>query len=106
MGGTEMAVSENSVHEYTPDGKRVLNLGGTIEEGRTYELQPKTGPTAVDLTRKLGDTTDHFQAIYKIEKDTLILCIGRPNGDRPTRFESTNENQWVLMTFKRVEKKE
>jgi len=106
QGGTEMAVNENSVHEYTPDGKRILNLGGTIEEGRTYELQPKSDPPAVDLTRKLGDTTDHFRAIYKIEKGKLILCIGLPAGDRPTTFESTNENQWILMTFKRVEKKE
>lgn len=106
QGGAEMAFVENTVHEYTPDGKRILNQGGTVEAGRTYQLQPKADPPAVDLTRKLGDATDHFRAIYKIEKDTLTLCIGRPAGDRPTAFESTDENGWILMTFKRAGKKE
>ncbi|HVK08305.1 MAG TPA: TIGR03067 domain-containing protein [Gemmataceae bacterium] len=107
QSGSEMAFAENTVHDYTADGKRVIRRGDSAEDGeRRFELVPKDGPLAVDLHRVLDGMSDHYRGIYKVEKDTMQLCIGRPGGDRPTAFESTADNGWILMTFKRAARKE
>jgi uncharacterized protein (TIGR03067 family) len=105
--GAKSGVFGNTVHEYTADGKRIIHTGEDAESGRTFQIVPKSDPPAIDLFRKLGDgPPDHFRAIYKVEKDVYTLCIGKQDGDRPTRFESTAETGWQLMTFKRKAEKE
>jgi uncharacterized protein (TIGR03067 family) len=106
-GGGEMGFGKPTVHDYTPDGKRVIRHEQALETGeRRFELVPKDGPQAVDLFRVLDGTMDQFRAIYKVEKDTMLLCIGRAGAERPTTFESTPDNGWILMTFKRADRKD
>ena len=86
---------------------RHLHQTGVAEDGqRRFELVPKDGPQAVDLYRTLGGETNQFRAIYKVEKEQMFLCIDMTGTRRPTAFESTAENGWVLMTFKKSAKKD
>jgi uncharacterized protein (TIGR03067 family) len=107
QNGSEMGFPENTIHDYAADGTRVIRNGDTKESGeRRFELVPKDGPQAVDLYRVLDGMTDQFRGIYKVEKDTMTLCIGRAGGERPMKFESTPDNGWILMTFKRADRKD
>ncbi len=38
-----------------------------------------------------------FKCIYKMEGDNMIICYSL--ADRPTSFESTKENKFVLITW-------
>ena len=70
------------------------------------ELHPNQNPKAIDLTPR-GDIAGPlkgktYPGIYKIERDTLTLCLFITEGSkRPTRF-ATKGTYWVLDVYKRA----
>jgi uncharacterized protein (TIGR03067 family) len=105
--GAQSAFPAGSGVEFRPDGKRLWRDGpGRRPDERGYKLYPKTTPAAIDLIRPAdGSPPDVFPSIYKVDGDTLVLCIGNPGAERPTRFEAGPGSSTMLMTFKRVGKK-
>ena len=86
--------------EFTADGKVTLKEKGRDISG-TYTTDPKKDPPQVDLTLSANGMTVTLPGIFRIEKDTLTLCL-TPVGDRPKKFESTEGSNHMLLTLKRA----
>jgi uncharacterized protein (TIGR03067 family) len=92
--------------EFKADGKVVIKEGtkGPIEA--TYTTDPKKEPAEFEMTPPIkGPKNDSLIGIYKVEGDTLTLCLA-PDGQRPAKFESSADVPTMLMTFKRAKKKD
>jgi uncharacterized protein (TIGR03067 family) len=57
-------------------------------------------PAALDLQRE--GRSDVERTIYRLEGDTLRICVGRPGRDRPKEFASTAGSGESLVVLKRV----
>jgi uncharacterized protein (TIGR03067 family) len=86
--------------EFTADGKVTLKEKGRDITG-TYTSDPKKDPPELDLTLSAGGMSIAMPGIFKIEKDTLTICLV-PTGDRPKRFESVEGSMNMLLTLKRT----
>jgi uncharacterized protein (TIGR03067 family) len=82
--------------------KYTLEQGTNTEEG-SIKLDPDKKPAVLDLDITGGSCAGKQQpGIYKFDGDTLICCFAWPGTtDRPTEFESTPGNRWILITLKR-----
>lgn len=87
-------------YEFTADGKWVIYRNGQVidSRARTYKLDPKAGPTAIDV-----DEGVPRPAAFRVEKDVLRLVIQTNGGDRPPGPEATGRGL-MRFTFERVPK--
>jgi len=75
----------------------------------TLFLDRSAMPAHIDINYNelVGEGPRHSQGIYDFDEDTLIICISHANGpDRPNVFESTDDNGWILKTYRRVAEEE
>lgn len=79
---------------------------GTQEEGEVVALDPSAKPKLLDLKSVRKGREDRInEAIYKVDGDTLVLCIYQgKDKKRPTRFDKPTEADTVLWTLKRSKK--
>ena len=89
--------------QFTADGKFRGRFGPETSEG-TYTTDPAKDPAQIDCVS--GKAAKSKGGIFKVEKDTLTLCFAEGDAARPTKFESPAGTRIMLLTFKRVEKKE
>ena len=79
---------------------------GTVQEGEVVALDPSTNPKLLDFksVRKGREDTVN-EAIYKVDGDTLIICIYQgKDKKRPTRLDKPTEANTVLWTLKKSKK--
>lgn len=92
-------------YTFTAEGKWVVVRGGKELGGkdRGYTLDPKASPAAVDFTldRTKADARK-ILGIYRLDGDTLTLCLREDGIPRPAVFESPAEGSVSLIVFKRV----
>jgi uncharacterized protein (TIGR03067 family) len=74
--------------------------------------EPREGTCVTNATKTPGElsmvsaaTGKAKAGIYKLDKDTLVICLGDGPHDRPTKFESPAGKRIVLMSYRRVEPK-
>jgi uncharacterized protein (TIGR03067 family) len=82
------------------DDSAELRKGGETKKA-TVKINPAAKPKEIDITPG-DDTNKLMRGIYKIEKDTLTICIAhRPTSDRPTEFKAPEDGQAVLVTLEK-----
>jgi len=83
-------------HLTTREGERLLQTA-------TFHLMPSADPPAIDLTATSGpDRGKVHRGIYKVDGDTLVLCLGGPGQERPREFRSPAGSGHALIILKRV----
>jgi RNA polymerase sigma-70 factor (ECF subfamily) len=80
-------------------GKVTIKHGNQEEEG-AYKLDPAKTPRQIDVTANGRE----LPGIYKLEGDTLTLCVDHGGGARPTEFASKPGTEVHLLTLKREKK--
>jgi len=107
-GGKEKPVPEGGIDfTFTDDGKLTVREGtrndaASFKTG-SYKIDAKKNPAEIDIMPPPDKKEPTIQGIYKIEGDTLTLCIGHDT-DRPTKFESPAGAKTMLMILKRAKK--
>jgi uncharacterized protein (TIGR03067 family) len=96
--------SEPHHQTFTADGVWEYTYGGRVGNpvAKTYVADPKQNPPAIDI-RGGGQS---WKGIYKVEADTLTLCLVSGGLDRPKTFESSVEQPTTIWVFKRVPPKD
>ena len=90
-------IDKNKGRIYTFAGDRATtNIKGE-EESATYRTHDSESPKQIVISNERGTIV---RAIYKIENDTLTLCVGE-GGRAPKTFESKHHFKMVLKRRKR-----
>lgn len=73
----------------------------------TTSIDPTLKPKTIDIQPTTGnDQGKTYPGIYELNQTTRKLCFAPPGKDRPTAFNSTAENQHILVEFKRIPPKQ
>lgn len=70
-----------------------------------FKLDPTKTPNEIDVTYKDGPNKDKtLKAIYELSGDTMKTCYGKPEADRPKKFESSEESGLTVSVWKKAKK--
>jgi uncharacterized protein (TIGR03067 family) len=111
MGGKEVPPAKGVKgmrFTFAEDGKFTAHGDADKPDTGTYKIDAKKDPPELDLIVPTGKATEATLGIYKIEGDTLTICItftfGQKGAKRPAKLESPDDSDVMLMTFKRAKK--
>lgn len=82
-----------------------ITLPGNDDKG-AIKLDDAKSPKHIDLTtRKDGPFKGrNLAGIYKLDGDTVVLCLNSEKPERPAKFEAPAKTPLMLLTFKRDKK--
>ena len=92
---------------FRPDGEWEYTYGGRQGAAgrKSYVINRGQNPSTIDIhTDPAG--SPQWRGIYKVEGDTLTLCLVTGDRERPKTFESTTERPTTVWIFKRVKPKD
>lgn len=86
-------------------GDYTIKLPGNDDKG-AIKLDETKSPKHIDLTtRKDGPFKGrNLAGIYKLDGDTVMLCLNSEKPERPSKFEAPAKSPLMLLTFKRDNK--
>jgi uncharacterized protein (TIGR03067 family) len=77
--------------------------GNDVMDEYTFRLDAAAKPPAIDLTIQTGTEKDKkVQGVYRIEGDTLTVCVGEPGKERPKEFRSAEGSGHMLLVLRRA----
>jgi uncharacterized protein (TIGR03067 family) len=83
------------------EGKYSVVVGEEKEDG-TYKVDESKKPATVDITPTTGmNKGKTIPAIIEVRGDTMRVCYNTMGQDRPKDFNSTAENKFVMMVYKK-----
>jgi uncharacterized protein (TIGR03067 family) len=103
-GGMERPIPDGGVKvTFTADGKLLFKEGNKDPGTGSYKVDATKSPGEIEITPPKEDGT--LLGIFKIDGDTLTICLAdKGSTDRPTKFESLEGTNVMLVTLKRVKK--
>ena len=70
--------------------------------GTKVVLDPTKEPKTIDVIPDGGrNRGERILGIYRLERDTLTICMAAPGSPRPSEFKAENGNGWTLQAFTR-----
>jgi uncharacterized protein (TIGR03067 family) len=114
VGGKEAGrTPTDMVYEFTADGQWLIKRDGVLNKTPPREIKydTKAKPATIDVIYTTaapgkGGISRDMHGIYKVEGDTLTICLSPSGGERPTKFDSDQGTPVMLMTLTRVKKKD
>jgi uncharacterized protein (TIGR03067 family) len=80
----------------------VWKRDGKSFAGTAVALDPSKDPATIDVIPDGGPSRgERVLGIYKLDGDTLTICMADPGRDRPRAFEAPEGSKQTLMTFRR-----
>ena len=75
------------------------------EDASVVHLDAKARPAALDLKITAGPDLDKVvKGVWKLEGETLTVCIAEPGKDRPKEFKASEGTGHTLLVFKKLKK--
>src|SRR5262245_38149427 len=100
-GGMETGADELSKMSIEFKGNKAIpKRDGNDEKEAEYKLDDSKKPKTIDVSTPDGK---QIKGIYEIDGDSLKLCFVE-EGDRPTKFESTEGSKVMYLVLKRQKK--
>jgi uncharacterized protein (TIGR03067 family) len=107
-GGKKTSAKELFSLSMVVDGERMTTRDGPDlkEDAKIQLLNPKAKPAAIDLKiASGGDMNKVVKGIWKLQADTLTVCVAEPDKDRPSDFAAKEGTGHTLLVFKKIKKK-
>ncbi|MCS6896549.1 MAG: TIGR03067 domain-containing protein [Nitrospira sp.] len=105
VGGKDSAnLPSGAALRFLADGVLII-LEGDGEEPQmgTYSIDVKADPCRIDI-KAANRQGDGIFGIFKIEGDTLTICMSQNAAERPQKFESPPGSQVALITLAKAKK--
>lgn len=103
-GGEKAPKKELDALAYSVAGEKVVVREGKEikEESSVVLLDPSAKPARIDLRITSGDDKGKLvKGIYRLDGQTLTVCVAEPGRDRPAAFAAARGSGNTLMTLAR-----
>lgn len=91
-----------SIERIVADDHVVWKRDGKQFAGTKIVLDSTKEPNTIDVIPDGGPNRgERILGIYKLEQDTLTICMAAAGNSRPTEFKAEKGSGWTLQTFKR-----
>jgi uncharacterized protein (TIGR03067 family) len=108
-GGGQKAPAE--FFEKAPEAERTVKIttdklissGKKKEDSVAYTIDPSKSPAHITTTETEGGKSVTSYGIYKLEGDTLTICMieSQKAEDRPKEFKTVKGGKAIMMTLKK-----